>query len=101
MLFWVTTRGRDRIFNNPRDSAMLIKASIRTELLTFRNENPLVGPAGARLENSGICTPVVGEGAEVPMIGYFGLTPNVEVGVMPTAGTPPTEVDALPQPNPS
>src|ERR1022692_5268625 len=57
ILFWVTTRGRDRTFSKPRDSAMESTASIRTVLLAFRNVKPLVGEVEARLENKGIVDP--------------------------------------------
>ena len=68
MLFWVTTRGRDRIFSKPRDSAMVRMASIRTLLLALTKLRPLVGLVTARFENSGICVPVVAS-VPVPTIG--------------------------------
>src|SRR5438270_4752744 len=98
MLFCVTTRGRERIFNNPRDSAMVRMASRRTLLLALMKLRPLVGPLAARFENSGICTPVVGVGAAVPIIGYNGLVPNTVVGDVPTALAPPMDVRPLPHP---
>src|SRR5579863_1418917 len=101
MLFCVTTRGRDRIFSNPRDSSMERMASSRTEELAFRKEKPLVGPVAPKFENKGICTPVLPVGRLVPIIGYLGTMPKVEVGDVPTAEAPPTEVALLPQPNPS
>src|SRR5579863_4531427 len=102
MLFWVTTRGRERIFNRPRDSAMVRMTSSRTALLAFTKLRPLVGPTAPRFENNGICTPVLPVGAEVPMIGY--CAPGVlktESGEVPTALAPPTPVDPLPNPKPS
>ena len=42
---------------------------MRTALLALMKEKPLVGPVAPRLENSGICVPVVGVGGVVPMIG--------------------------------
>src|SRR5271165_4808485 len=102
MLFWVTTRGRERIFNRPRDSAMVRTASNRTALLAFTKLIPLVGPTAPKFENSGICTPVFPVGAAVPMIGYDA--PGVlktESGEGPTVLEPPTPVAALPKPKPS
>ncbi len=52
-----------------RFSSMVRMASIRTEELAFKNEKPLVGLVAPKLENSGICVPVVGVGAVVPTIG--------------------------------
>ena len=43
MLFCVTTRGRDRIFSKPRDSASVRTVSIRTLLLALMKLRPLVG----------------------------------------------------------
>src|SRR2546427_11084306 len=102
MLFCVTTRGRDRIFNKPRDSAIVRIASSLTALLAFTKLRPLVGPVAARLENNGICTPLPGAGAEVPLIGYSA--PGVlktEVGDAPTALAPPRWLAWLPKPKPS
>src|SRR6478672_5385503 len=98
MLFWVTTRGRDRIFNNPRDSAIVRMASSRNALLAFTSVRPLVGAFAARFENNGMWTPL-----PVPLtIGYSGFpvfpTPT---GEAPTEVAPPTPVGLLPQPNPS
>src|SRR5580700_4452489 len=101
MLFCVTTRGRESIFSSPRDSSMVRTASIRTALLAFIKERPLVGPVAGKLENSGTCTPVVVLAGLVPTIGYFGLIPKVERGEVPADVAPPTPVEALPQPNPS
>src|ERR1022692_4367820 len=58
ILFWVTTRGRDRSFSMPRDSAIERTASLRTVLLAFKKVKPLVGYVGARFENNGIYDPV-------------------------------------------
>jgi len=44
-------------------------ASIRIAELALRNEKPLVGPVAPKLENSGICVPVVAVGTVVPTIG--------------------------------
>src|SRR5579863_6902661 len=101
MLFCVTTRGRERIFSNPRDSSMVRTASIRIAELALINERPLVGPVAGKLENNGICAAVVGVAGLVPTIGYFGAIPNVESVDVPAASGPPTPVEALPQPNPS
>jgi hypothetical protein len=62
MLFWVTTRGRDRIFNKPRDSAIDRIASIRMLLLALMKDNPLEGAVDPRFENSGIVLPEVDPG---------------------------------------
>src|SRR5216683_3190699 len=99
MLFCVTTRGRERIFNRPRDSAMVRIASKRTLLLAVMKLRPLVGPVAARFENSGIWTPVPGFGALLPMIGYRapGVLKAV-VGEVPTALAPPIAAPALPKP---
>src|SRR5260370_34005316 len=102
MLFCVTTRGRDRIFNKPRDSAMVRIASSLTALLAFTKLRPLVGPLAARFENSGICTPVPGLGAEVPMIGYSALPVlKTDTGDVPTELAPPRPFAWLPKPKPS
>src|ERR1700682_1174450 len=95
MLFCVTTRGRERIFSKPRDSAIVRMASMRTLLLALRKLMPLFGLVTGRFENNGICWPVVGEGTEVPMIGYSGLRPKTEAGEDPTADAPPREVVPL------
>src|SRR6266478_3702746 len=101
MLFCVTTRGRERIFSKPRDSAMVRTASMRTLLLALRKLMPLFGLVTGRFEDNGICWPVVGEGTEVPIIGYSGLRPKTDVGEVPTADAPPTALVPLPQPKPS
>src|SRR3982750_2761847 len=102
MLFWVTTRGRDKIFNSQRDPAMASRASIRKLLLAFTIWKPLVGLVTGRFENNGICEPVVPE--LVPETMYCGLgtipLPAV-VGVVPTLWSPPMAVCPLPQPIPS
>jgi len=54
MLFCVTTRGRDRTFSKPRDSAMVSRTSICMLLVALTKERPLVGPTAPRLENNGI-----------------------------------------------
>src|SRR5581483_4714031 len=99
MLFWVTTRGRERIFSNPRDSAIVRMASRRTLLLSLVKLSPLVGPLAARFENSGIDIAL----AE-PIMGYngFGVTPlPTVIGDGPTAFAPPIPVGRLPQPKPN
>jgi hypothetical protein len=50
----VTTRGRDRTFSKPRDSAIESTASMRTVLLAFKKVKPLVGAVEPRFENKGI-----------------------------------------------
>src|SRR6476646_1136309 len=98
MLFWVTTRGRDRIFNKPRDSAMVRTAASRNALLAFTKLKPLFGADTPRFENSGIWTP------PVPPVttGYsgFGVFPTLS-GEVPAEVAPPMPVGLLPQPNPS
>src|SRR2546425_6024442 len=98
ILFWVTTRGRERIFSKPRDSAIVRIASKRTLLLAFTRLRPLVGAPAARFENKGICTPVPGVGAPVPVIGYDapGVLKTL-VGEVPTALAPPTCVGEFPK----
>src|SRR5262249_3766657 len=102
MLFCVTTRGRERIFNSPRDSAMVRMASSRMELLALMKLRPLVGPVTPRFENKGILTPLPGEGAWVPLTGYIapGVL-NADKGEVPTELAPPTPVGPLPHPKPS
>src|SRR5689334_9484925 len=97
MLFWVTTRGRERIFNNPRDSAIVRIASIRIALLAFTKLRPLVGPVTPRFENNGIVTPV-----PLPFTKYVGLgvLPTIN-GDCPTADAPPTALGPLPHPIPN
>ena len=53
----MTTRGRDRTFSKPRDSAIVRTASMRTVLLAFRKVKPLLGEVEPRLENKGIDDP--------------------------------------------
>src|ERR1700682_89898 len=101
MLFWVTTRGRDNTFSNPRDSAMVRMASMRMLLLEFWNPKPLVGLVTPRFENNGIWLIAPAAGAVVPRMVYRGLPPNTPIGGLPTLGAPPTVVGALPQPKPS
>src|ERR1700691_1769220 len=101
MLFWVTTRGRDRIFTRPRDSAIVRTASRRTLAVSLVILIPLVGLVEPKLENNGIWTPVVEVGVEDPMMGYSGVIPKVAVGVVPTALAPPIPVVLLPHPKPS
>src|SRR5260370_34725074 len=99
MLFGVTTRGRARIFNKPRDSAMVRIASSLTALLAFTKLRPLVGPLAARFENCGICTPVPGLGAEVPMSGYSALRVlKTDTGDALTELAPPRPFAWLPPP---
>src|SRR5215475_10402795 len=101
MLFCVTTRGRDKIFSKPRDSAMVRMASRRTILLEVWNEKPLVGASAGMFENSGIWFRVVDVGAEDPTMAYSGFPPKTPTGDVPTALAPPTVDEALPHPNPS
>src|SRR5260221_160074 len=101
MLFWVTTRGRDNTFSNPRDSAMVRMASMRTLLLEFWNPKPLVGLVTPRLENNGIWLSVALVGAEVPRMVYRGLPPNTPIGDAPTLVAPPNALTPLPQPKPN
>src|SRR4051794_38523457 len=101
MLFCVTTRGRERIFSSPRDSAMVRMASMRMLLLEFWNPIPLVGLVTGRFENNGIWLMLVGEGAVFPIIVYSGLPPNVPIGEVPTLPAPPTVVVPLPHPKPN
>src|SRR5215471_1481973 len=100
MLFCVTTRGRDRIFSNPRDSAMVRMASRRTLLLEVWNERPLVGPTTGMFENSGIWFRVLPEGSDVPTMGYNGVPPKTPTGDVPTELAPPRLLVPLPHPNP-
>src|ERR1017187_128386 len=99
ILFWVTTRGRDRTFSKPRDSAMESTASIRTVLLAFRNVKPLVGEVEARLEHKGIVVPgfeaVLGTGM------YAGDREPAVVGERPAVEFPPMALWPSPQPKPS
>src|SRR5215469_5871790 len=99
MLFCVTTRGRDRIFSKPRDSAIVSTASIRTLLLALTKVRPLVGLVTGRFENSGICAPVVLEAP--PVVIQLGLSPLMVVGEVPTDDAPPTAECPLPQPKPN
>src|SRR5690349_3723293 len=101
MLFCVTTRGRERILSNPRDSAMVRIASIRTLPLEFWNPIPLVGLVTGKFENSGIWLSVVPVGAAVPTMVYSGLPPNTPIGDVPTLVAPPIAVVPLPQPKPN
>src|SRR3954451_6945840 len=101
MLFCVTTRGRDRIFSNPRDSAIVRMASMRTLLLALTKLNPLVGLVTGILENSGIVLPVVEPPPDVPPVMYPGVSPPTVVGEVPTEDAPPTAVLPSPQPKPS
>src|SRR5580700_7356893 len=99
MLFCVTTRGRDRTFNNPRDSAIESTASMRTVLLAFKKVKPQVGAVEPRLENRGIELPVV---EPVPgTVMYPGVRLLTVVGELPTAELPPIALWPLPQPKPS
>src|ERR1700690_1616796 len=102
MLFCVTTRGRERTFSNPRDSAMVSKTSICMLLVALTKERPLVGPTAPRLENNGIEVPPV---VDPPVtIGYSGCSPLTLMGEAPgpdVVGTPPTPVVPLPHPKPS
>src|SRR4029077_17014952 len=101
MLFWVTTRGRDNTFSNPRDSAIVRMASMRMLLLEFWNPIPLVGLVTPRLENNGIWLIDPAIGAVLPRMVYRGWPPNVPIGDAPTLPAPPTVLAALPQPKPS
>src|SRR6266498_803548 len=97
MLFCVTTRGRDRIFNKPRDSAMVRIASRRTLLVALTKLRPLVGPMAGKFENNGICVAV---GLPVIMYVGAGVFPTM-IGETPAPVAPPTAVGLLPHPNPS
>src|SRR5712671_4345695 len=101
MLFWVTTRGRDNTFSNPRDSAIVRMASMRMLLLEFWNPIPLLGLVTPRLENNGIWLIAVAVGAVLPRMVYRGLPPNTPIGDVPTLVAPPTALAPLPQPKPS
>src|SRR6266446_5118052 len=87
ILFWVTTRGRDRTFSKPRDSAMVSTASMRTVLLAFKNVKPLVGAPAARFENKGIDDPVPPPVLPGTVINP-GVRPLAVVGELPTAEAP-------------
>src|SRR5580693_10696306 len=88
ILFCVTTRGRDRTFSKPRDSAIERTASMRTVLLAFRKVKPLVGEVAPRFENNGIELPV--EPVVVPgTVMHPGVKPPTVVGEEPTAEAPP------------
>src|SRR6267142_1830457 len=97
MLFWVTTRGRERIFSKPRDSAMVRIASMRTLLVAFTKLKPLVGLVTGKLENRGIWV-----AAPVPLTMYsgFGVFPT-STGEVPTLVAPPMAVGELPHPKPN
>src|ERR1019366_10703922 len=95
MLFCVTTRGRDRIFNSPRDSAMVRIRSIRMLLVALTKLRPLVGPFAGKFENSGI------EPVGVVVWTYNGCNPVMLVGELPTDCAPPTELGPLPQAKPT
>src|SRR5208282_3453198 len=91
MLFWVTIRGRERTFSNPRDSAMVRIMSIRILWVALMNDRPLLGPVTPRFENNGIVVPLEG----VPLTMYNGLftygpTMIGEAPVPPAPGAPPT-----------
>src|ERR1700690_2721368 len=98
MLFCVTTRGRERIFSKPRDSAMVRTASICILRVALMKLRPLVGLVAGWLENRGIVVAVVAVGTEVPVIGYRGLRPKVPSGAAPAEFAPPTPLTPLPQP---
>src|SRR5271154_1225776 len=101
MLFCVTTRGRERTFNKPRDSAMVSRTSICMVLVAFTKDRPLVGPTAPRFENNGIELPLP---VDPVVTGYKGSKPLTEMGEVPgpdEVGTPPTPVVPLPQPKPS
>src|SRR3954466_3239157 len=84
-LFCVTTRGRERIFSKPRDSAMVSKKSIRKLLEAFRNWKPLVGLVTGWFENRGICVPPVEvPPLEIMYIGFGAIPEPTVVGVVPT-----------------
>src|SRR5208337_1429339 len=95
MLFCVTTRGRERIFSNPRDSAMVRIKSTRMLLLALTNEKPLVGPVAGKFENSGICPAAPADWM------YNGCNPFSVIGEDPTDPAPPAAVGPLPQPKPN
>src|SRR5260370_21029508 len=101
MLFWVTTRGRDNTFSNPRESAMVRMASMRMLLLEFWNPIPLVGLVTPRFENNGIWLMDPAAGTAFPRMVYRGLPPNTPIGDVPTLLAPPTVLAWLPQPKPS
>src|SRR5208282_1335019 len=95
MLFWVTMRGRERTFSNPRDSAIVSTTSIRILLVALVNDSPLVGPTAPRFENNGI------EPARATLCGYKGCRFDTTFGEAPTACAPPTPVVPLPHPKPN
>src|SRR5499425_3913747 len=95
MLFCVTTRGRDRIFSKPRDSASVRIVSMRTLLLALMKLRPLVGLVTGRFENRGMICPV----EDPPAVMYVGLKPLVNSGEF--AAAPPTAVCPLPHPKPN
>src|SRR6266550_7216128 len=97
MLFWVTTRGRDRIFSNPRDSAIVKIASMRMLLLALTKLIPLFGLVTGRLENRGIW---VADPVPVTMYMGFGVFPTI-TGELPTLLAPPTALGPLPHPKPN
>src|SRR5438552_18895213 len=97
MLFWVTTRGRERIFSKPRDSARVKIASMRTLLLALTKDIPLFALLTGRLENRGIwgSAPVPGtldKGA--------GVAPTI-TSQLPTLLAPPPALGPWPDPKPN
>src|SRR5437588_1056174 len=110
MLFWVTTRGRERILINPRDSAAVSRISRRYVAPILNSERPLVGPVAPRFENNGIEALVTGVGCPGVMTGAFtpglvkyggGKTYPGCSGLFPMAGAPLAEKTLLPHPNPT
>src|ERR1035437_7312717 len=95
MLFCVTTRGRERIFSSPRDSAMVSTRSIRMLLVALTKERPLVGPFAGKFENSGIN----------PLVFWYKMLLRLVLdgvlGELPTACAPPIALGPLPQPKPN
>src|SRR5271163_1182510 len=100
MLFCVTTRGRERTFSKPRDSAIERMASMRTLLLAFTKLKPLVGEVDPRFENNGIDEPEPLPPVPGTVI-YPGFSPLTVVGDEPAAWFPPRALCPLPQPKPS
>src|SRR5690242_16673801 len=101
MLFWVTMRGRERIFSKPRDSAIVKMVSRRTLLSRVMKLMPLVGQFELpKFEKSGMAPPP--DALPVPESMYLGAPPVVAViGEVPTLLAPPTAVALLPHPKPT
>src|SRR3954466_13690858 len=97
MLFWVTIRGRDRIFSKPRDSARVRITSKRYALDALIKLMPLVGPLAGKFEKRGmaVCPP------PVLLTMYWGAPVFAVMGELPTTPAPPTAAVLLPQPKPT